>query len=140
MAQENIDKLKKLEVSLTDPSFYSELFYKLFESSPDAIILANSDGLILMVNGQAELMFGYVKRELQGRDIEVLIPESLRNNHIKYRQTYMDDPRIRPMGIGTNLMGLHKSGKEIQVEINLSPIVVGEGMLVVATVRRKRDA
>jgi len=111
------------------------LFEKLFESSPDAILVTNADGRIREVNPQAERLFGYSHDELTGSMIESLIPERFRKNHPRTRNTYQAEPHVRPMGAGLDLFGLHKTGREFPVDIMLSPVQTNEGQVVIAVVR-----
>ena len=112
-------------------------FESLFESAPDAMVLINSDGEIVLINSQLELLFGYNKTELLGRPIELLIPDKLRSKHKKYRDGFNKNPRIRPMGEGLNLHGLHKDQTQFPVEISLAPI---KGGYSAATIRKSTRA
>jgi len=113
---------------------------QLFNESPDAIIVVDEDGLIRYVNDQAELLFGYHRSELHEQSVEMLIPDAVRARHQEHRQSYSDEPRRRSMGYGMELKAKKKSGAEISVEINLSPISTPKGMRVIATIRRKTAA
>jgi PAS domain S-box-containing protein len=107
----------------------------LFESFPDAMVAADADGRIAMVNSQAEKLFGYRREELLGQPIEMLVPERLRPRHVGHRSTYAHDPRTRPMGIGLELAGVRKDGSEVPVEISLSPLETEDGSFVVSAIR-----
>jgi PAS domain S-box-containing protein len=111
------------------------LFRKLFESAPDAIIIADREGRIILVNELTGQLFGYGQEELLGRTIEILIPERFRKGHVAHRAGFLGTPRPRPMGIGMELFGLHKNGTEFPVEIALSPIETDEGLLVSSAIR-----
>ncbi len=108
---------------------------KLFEFSPDAIVVAGDRGNIVRVNAQAEKMFGYSRDELVGQSIEVLVPERLHQSHQAHRQGYYAKPRMRPMGAGLELYGKRKDGSEFPVDIMLSPLETEEGRLVLSVVR-----
>ena len=108
---------------------------KLFEFSPDAIVVVGDRGKIVRVNTQAEKMFGYDRAELVGQSIEVLIPERLRQSHEAHRQDYYSEPRMRPMGAGLELRGRSKDGSEFPVDIMLGPVETEEGRLVLTVVR-----
>src|SRR5262249_56020477 len=107
-------------------------FASLLESAPDAVVITDSDGRIMLVNAQTESLFGYPRDELLGQDVELLLPEEVRNRHVTHRLGYLSDPRTRPMGIGLELAGKRKDGSEFPVDISLSAIDTGEGRLLTA--------
>ena len=111
------------------------LFESLLQSAPDAIVIINQDGEIVLVNSRAEQVFGYDRGELIGQPVEILVPERFREAHVAYRQQFIDEPRTRPMGIGLDLLGRRRDGTEIPVEISLSPLTTPEGILVTAIIR-----
>ncbi|MGD8926551.1 MAG: PAS domain S-box protein [Thioalkalispiraceae bacterium] len=111
------------------------LFRQLLEAAPDAIIIVNSDGCIILVNQMAEKMFGYERSELMGKPVEILLPEQFRDGHQRHRQAYFSDAHTRPMGSGLELHAQHKNGTQIPVEISLSPLQSDNGQLVTAVVR-----
>ena len=110
-------------------------FRGFLESAPDAIIVVDTAGRIVLVNAQAELWFGYGREELMGRHIEVLVPPGVRGRHSDLRKGYAVHPHARPMGLGVALHAQRKDGSEFPVEISLSPLETAEGMLVTAIVR-----
>jgi PAS domain S-box-containing protein len=112
-----------------------EVFCGLIEAAPDAIVITSSDGRILLVNHQAEKLFGYKRDELFDQAVEVLLPERFRLVHVEHRLNFFSNPRTRPMGIGLDLTGRHKHGSEFPVEISLSPLMTPEGTLVISNVR-----
>lgn len=89
---------------------------------PDALVLINEAGLLLRVNRQAEVVFGYTREELEGQPLERLLPARFHAAHAAHRERYFAAPRTRPMGIGLNLIGLRSDGTEFPVEISLSPL------------------
>jgi len=107
----------------------------LLEAMPDALVIVDDAGFILLVNSQTELLFGYRREEMIGQPVEVLVPERLRARHAVSRDGYFAAPHVRPMGQGLELFGRRKDGHEIPVEISLSPLRTETGLLVVATVR-----
>ncbi|HEV2177381.1 MAG TPA: PAS domain S-box protein [Terriglobia bacterium] len=111
------------------------IFERLFESSPDGIVVTNQQGLIIRVNAQTEKMFGYTRGELLGQPVEILVPQRFHATHPAHRQQYHTQPRSRPMGAGLELYGSHKDGSEFPVDIMLSPIETQEGTLVLGVVR-----
>jgi PAS domain S-box-containing protein len=112
----------------------SESFRALVESAPDAIIGVDDRGTIVLVNSQAQKLFGYESSELLGQKIEILVPESFRAAHIYHQQEYKAHPRVRKMG-GMDLYARRKDGTDFPAEISLSPIRTERGLLVTAIVR-----
>jgi PAS domain S-box-containing protein len=110
-------------------------FRQLLESAPDAFIIADHHGQIVLANKEAERIFGYSRAELLGLPIETLIPQRFHAMHIEHRDGYAASPRTRPMGSGLELYGLRKDGSEFPVEISLSPLETKEGLLVSAAIR-----
>jgi PAS domain S-box-containing protein len=114
-------------------------FRMLLESAPDAMILADQNGIIRMVNSQAEILFGYKRKELEGSDVEILMPERYREKHRLFRQDFSRRGESRPMGLDIELVGLSKEGREFPVDISLSPIETEEGLLVLSAIRDVTD-
>jgi PAS domain S-box-containing protein len=110
-------------------------FRDLLEAAPDAMVVVNRQGVIVLVNTQAEQMFGYGREELLGKPIELLVPVALREAHAGHRDKYLADPQRRPMGSRMQLAALRKDGSGVPVEISLSPVETDDGKLVIAAVR-----
>jgi PAS domain S-box-containing protein len=120
---------------LRDARLIESKFRDLLESTPDAIIIANQTGRIVLANSQADSLFGYERGELLGETVELLLPGRYRGGHVSYRSGFFAQPRTRRMGAGLELYGLRKSGEEFPVEISLSPLQTDEGTLVMSAIR-----
>lgn len=111
-----------------------EQFRLVVETSPNAIILVNTEGEISLVNERTQVLFGYEREELLGQPIEMLVPPSSHALHRRQRDAFFSEPAARPMGAGRDLFGLRKDGSQVPVEIGLNPITTSEGSFVLASI------
>jgi PAS domain S-box-containing protein len=118
-----------------DARLIESRYRDLLESTPDAVVMVNDIGRIVLANGQAEAMFGYGREELLSRPLELLMPARFRASHIGHRADYMAQSRARPMGRGLELYGLRKNGDEFPVEISLSPLATEVGRVGMSAIR-----
>ncbi len=117
-----------------------EKFRRFMDTAPDAIVIANEEGKIELVNKQTEVLFGYPRDELVGRFVECLIPKRFQNGHPRHRKDYITRPEVKLMAArNTNLAARRKDGSEFPVEINLSPLETEQGRLVTAAIRDITD-
>lgn len=133
MTSPALDRLRTVSEHLLEP----ELFARMIEELPDALVVVDATGIVRIFNRAAELVFGFHRSEIMGHSVEELIPEGARERHVAHRTGYMADPRSRPMGSAiANLSGRHKDGHEFSAQINLAPIVAPSGIYTMAVIRR----
>lgn len=132
-----LEKLRELNEKLTDRVVVDvAMLEQLVDSLPDGLIVINEQGLIQLCNEQIELMFGYPRSFLLGQPIHVLLPEGLREKHAEHISRYFANPTVRPMHLAQTLAGQHRTGRTVNVQIILGPLVSPQGILALAVVRR----
>jgi len=110
-------------------------FQALLAGAPDALIIADTAGHILIANSQAEQLFGYAASELVGQPVELLLPQALHARHAQHRAGYNADPHTRPMGGELALLARRKDGSSFPAEISLSAIQTADGLLITSAIR-----
>jgi PAS domain S-box-containing protein len=112
----------------------------LLESVPDAVVAVARDGVIVLVNREAERVFGYDRVELLGEPVEMLVPARVRSEYLAQRERYFRDPTTRALGSGLEFHGLRKDGAEFPLDIAVSPLGTGEGTTAIVVVRDLSEA
>jgi PAS domain S-box-containing protein len=125
MARENVQQaLQRSE----------EVFHAIVESAPTAVVMIDPNGDIELVNAETERLFGYTRKELVGKPVEILVPPRFKFDHPEFRKRYLENPATRRMGAGRDLYGRRKDGTEVAVEIGLNPIEAEEGIFVLSAI------
>lgn len=127
----DITKEKRAQIALQASE---ERFELIFESSPTGLLMVDSAGAIEMLNVPVERMFGYCREELIGCPVDILLPQSLRSDHARLRKEYMTDQAPRSMGVGREMFGLTKNGKQLPLEVGLTPMKLHGDSFVLCSV------
>lgn len=127
--------MRRVEI-VGPPSPSVEKYRAMLTAAPDAMILADEAGRIVMANEQAATMFGHAAGALIGMAVEELMPTRFRARHVGHRTAFLDEPRVRPMGAGLDLQGVRADGTEFPIEISLSPVQEPDGRTFVLAALR----
>ncbi len=127
--------LDQLSACQTELQKAQERYQTLLESGPDPMAFISREGKIVMVNAQLEVLFGYTREDLIGRNIDTLVPERFRGTHAQQVKEYFLHPRARPMGSGLDIYALKKDGTEFAADVSLSTMRAGEDVFAVAAIR-----
>ena len=133
--QENKQKelLIKQQIAFASGMFEGDLTIRtLLESLAEGVVIIDKTGTILLVNARAERMFGYSKTEMIGKHHDIILPWRFHQIHVQHMRDYFREPKIRPMGMGLDLLGLRSDGREIPVEISLSYIETADNFFIVS--------
>jgi PAS domain S-box-containing protein len=122
-------------ISLAEEGSLLSLLNSWLDVLPDALVIINQAGKIVVANRQLETLIGYSRQELIGLPLEVLLPERFHAAHVLHREHYAATPRIRPMGAGLELYGRRKDGSEVPVDISLSPLPFNGALYVLGAIR-----
>lgn len=125
----------KVKAAFNEHKAGEEKFKALLESAPDAMLITDNNGVIELVNREAEKMLGYSRKELTGMQVEALIPHEQREKHTHLRMNYGNAPRVRNMDSGIEMQAVKKDGAVLPVEISLSPITTNGQVFVAAALR-----
>ena len=109
-------------------------FEQAVEAAPNAMLMTDATGRIVLVNRETERLFGYGRNELLGQSVEALVPMRFVAGHPGLRGSYTEHPEARRMGAGRDLFGLRRDGSEIPIEIGLNPISTDDGVFVLAAI------
>jgi PAS domain S-box-containing protein len=130
--QASVERIEHLNASL---GVSEARFRNLLENAPDAMLIVDTEERIVLVNAEAEKMFGHPRADLLGQPIELLMPERFRGEHHRLIPAFVADPRVRRMGYGRELFGLRRDGSEFPIETNLSLLSGGASGLVAGAIR-----
>ena len=121
-------------VDITERRRAEERFRLAVESAPNAMIMVDARGMIVMVNSEAERLFGYPREEMVGQQVEMLLPDRFKEGHPPLRAAFHRTPAARRMGAGRDLFARRRDGSEVPVEIGLNPLETEEGTMVLSAI------
>ncbi len=117
----------------------SSVLWRLVDAFPDAVIVADGDGLITLASRKLEEIFGYQRAELLGQPVEILIPAAVRPAHREYRAAYGRASKVKLKDDRARLPGVRKDGTTVLLEISLSPVSTEPGQYTLAVIREVAD-
>lgn len=133
----DLDRLREINEKLSERIVIDPvMFEQIVDSLPDGLLVIDEAGIIQLCNKQIEFLFGYARSALIGQAVHVLLPEALRERHAAHIARYFTNPTVRPMNLAQSLAGRHRTGRTINVQIILGPVVSAQGVLALAVVRR----
>jgi PAS domain S-box-containing protein len=130
--------IRDISARKTDEKHLAQMESKyrgLLEAAPDAMVVVNQGGDIVLLNFQAEKQFGYRRDELLGQKVKNIIPEGFAERLLADRLRSADDALAQQIGTGIELTGRRKDVSEFPIELMLSPLESAEGILVTAAIR-----
>ncbi|MDX2166633.1 MAG: PAS domain S-box protein [Deltaproteobacteria bacterium] len=134
-----MDTAPDTPAALQEARRIADRYRSLVESAPDAMVVVDDQGRIVLLNAQTERLFGYAREDLLGQPVETLVPTRTHGRHLDHRAAFLRDPRVRAMGAGLDLYGRRRDGSEFPVEISLSPIHTEDGIMVASAIRDVTD-
>jgi protein-histidine pros-kinase len=132
MSEETLNRLRALTDTLIDP----EVFQKLLDALPVALLVVDVDHTIKMVNTQFELLFGYPRGDILGQTFDMFLPDDLHEPHQRHVVNYFAEPHVRLMNFGQDLPGKKRDGSIIMLKISLGPVVTEHGVWTVAVITK----
>jgi PAS domain S-box-containing protein len=121
------------------PHEWDALSRTLLDAAPAGMVVCDQQGAVVLVNREAERLFGYQRDELIGQSIDLLIPDHARQRHHHHFVSYTSDARSRSMGANVDLGARRKDGSELAVDISLSPVSTERGPMFIACILEVTD-
>lgn len=135
--EEAIEEAHALTIEARRVAGLPVLYSRFLDNAAEAVVIVDREGLIAFFNRKATFLFGYPPEEVIGKPMEILLPESKREQHARVHRPFMADPYSRAMGANLDLQARHKDGSEFPVIIDLHPEMGSDGTYVRAAIRRK---
>ncbi|MFA5860764.1 MAG: ATP-binding protein [Candidatus Thermoplasmatota archaeon] len=131
--------MKAMKADMEERRRAEAKFRGLLETAPDAIVIVENSGLVVLTNAQAERMFGRPRDEMIGKRAETILPTRLRSEVGANKKSFFDISRASTAGEPLESVGLRADGREFPIEVTLSPIETESGTLVTAAIRDITD-